>query len=121
MTTLIRDKKYTFVLSWVAFEALRRLGFLSEDIYFMASEKDDYIELAVQLKTQGKEFIIGIGGLRIKAEQLQAEWAAFFDSLKSYSNERLQIYWDSSSLAQDPTPFLKKLLDAGFQIPNNRN
>jgi hypothetical protein len=66
-------------LAWATHEALRKLDFLSDDI-FVVTTGDDLVY--VSLRTQGKDFNIRIGPLGdLSHEAFREQWLAFVTKL----------------------------------------
>lgn len=115
-----------FWKAWTVFEAFRRLGFTPDEIYF-AYRPNNFItvtEVSVVLKTQNKEFCVGLGELSpIQNEsELKDKWTYFCnETLPKATQNELSDKWESSIISKDSVGFMKSFLDKGFYIPRDQN
>ena len=100
---------------WTLHEALRRLGFLAEDIFVHA---DPVGTVAVELRTQGKSFNIVVGPSGMTQAGFVAAWYDFATNLSSnkISQDDLVKHWDESRAKHDSS-FVTALIKAGFTFP----
>lgn len=110
--------------TWAAFEALRRLGFSSDDIFFHPAAVDPVSKeegMGVLLKAQGKQFAIFIGPHGLPPQQLGNQWQEFVSELQRRENDELARRWTESKMSKASVDFIKALLDKGFYIPKTRD
>jgi hypothetical protein len=100
---------------WTIHEALRRLGFISDDIFVHA---DPLGTVAVELRTQNKSFSAVVGPSGMTQAGFVAAWYDFATNLSSnkISQDDLVKRWDESRAKHDPS-FITALLNAGFTFP----
>ncbi|MDD5008554.1 MAG: hypothetical protein PHC68_09200 [Syntrophorhabdaceae bacterium] len=104
------------------FEALRRLGFSSDDIYFMvAGAETPKKQLTIVLRTQSKEFVIIAGELSEDPDKIRETWIELANKLSSgqIDQEELNSSWRQSAARQHAGMFVASILAKGISIPAN--
>lgn len=103
------------------FEALRRLGFSSDDIYFMVAGANEQgpKQTVMVLRTQGKEFKVITGYLEGSVEEIQDTWVEIATALndKKIPQEQLDASWRSCMLYLRAAEFVAALVKKGFELP----
>jgi hypothetical protein len=123
----LNDYSETILKAWAYHEALRRLGFLSKDIYV-----DIYREpvasvlvftFGTVLRAQGKKFVVSCGAYPDAATAMGAmtEWDEFVDQLPSFSDEELQEVFAASEVWGASAEFVLSLRKKGFMFPYDKN
>jgi hypothetical protein len=105
-----------------AFEALRRLGFKSEDIYadVCMSARTLQRSCFAALRTQGKEFLLEIGPLEMSYEQFHEEYlrVASRESIGQILEEDLNRIYTESEAFQRRVDLVTAILLKGFVLPH---
>ena len=96
-------------------EALRRMGFRSEDIFVV----DNMGEIFVALKTQGKEFNIDIGTNPEK--DIQPLWETATNLYNTSMDDEALELWNSSQMKQTFIALAQALKMKGIAIPKLMN
>jgi hypothetical protein len=116
---------------WSAFEALRRLGFSSDHIYFSrcrdATDPAKRFAAAVELRCQGKSFIIIVPSTRHKngatvtayMDELQQLMLRKFDTLPQ--DEMLDHFFGWLASMGGAMSLVNGLVNKGFHIPGKSN
>lgn len=96
-------------------EALRRMGFLANNIYLHLSEN----KLSVVIRTSGQDFGVQVGDFEKSQEDLQCLWSevatAYNDNLISPEDQLTCLH---TGLPPERTlEFVKSMLRAGIRIP----
>ena len=113
--------------AWASFEALRRLGFASEDIFVQAGESLDAglvqapsYQLGVILRAQHKEFIIDCGRIPEEPDAIEATWQRFCKAIndREVSERDLQRVWETSHAREQVVGLLTALTAKGFVFPH---
>jgi hypothetical protein len=113
------DKAYREALA--AFEALRKLGFSPEDIFFLTSGADEETKhISVVLLTQGKEFVITTGTIRGSVEEIEKTWKELAGLLASgkIPKNQLDTSWRKSMAHTHAYEFMLAILKKGIQLPS---
>jgi len=116
--SLVGEFVYPIVFSnaYGAFEALRRLGFQSDDINLVTDVADCVF---VQLRDQDRVFNIGVGFVGERThEELFEMWRAFCDELAHQPEEVLTTVFFDWVARHGGTNLTAALLLKGFKLPN---
>jgi len=107
------------------FEGLRKLGFVADDIYVEVAEtlglRPDDMMVFVALKTQGREFLVGIAPWpRDKTDDLQTRWAALCAAMNGHEipQKDMNRIWQESIAFGNFTGFAMAIAHKGIAIPN---
>lgn len=102
-----------------AFEAFRRLGFKSDDIF---AAVDTYGRAYSILRTQGKEFTATVGMFDGRAQEFVRGWeeAAAATNKGEISPDDLQSIYQESFVLQNSVGLLLALEKKGIALPVNR-
>ena len=94
------------------FEALRRLGFGSEDIFVFLHGGSAY----VMLRAQGKEFVCAAGPIDIPKESFVGEWEKVANALNSREIPEgdLQRLYAESEAFTDSVGFMAAMIAKGI-------
>lgn len=111
------------------FEALRRCGFSSDDIYFVRAIARDTgrINLAVQLQAQGRVYTVTCGELPLPTDELKAAFNAASawwngpDAGTTDPNGPWRQLWEASNVYKNSVEFLAALIAKGFTLPRSWN
>lgn len=99
------------------YEGFRRLGFSADDLFFIYASKQ--LELFCVLRTQGKEFSINCGPMRVTQKQYEAmsynATVAVNDG--DMPEEDLQRIWTESFVYQQPLECMLRIKAKGIVIP----
>jgi hypothetical protein len=100
--------------AWAVHEALRKLGFASDQIFMHRNPAPDNMLLVV-LRHQGKQLATTIGRV---GDGWEAEWGDFVNYANDAANEPelLEIY-EASWVRQQYVPLLLKLSEKGIKPP----
>lgn len=104
---LIRD-------AWTAHEAFRRLDFPADDIFVLLGAN-----IAVMLKTDGKEFTVNVGVHPRGSEWFGQMWSAFVEGLDDIPQSALDEAWKGSVFFTHSLEFLTALRGKGFELPTS--
>jgi len=107
-------------MAWATHEGLRRLGFSADDIFVLTTEDD---RLFVQLKTQGKEFNVGVGLLGdLTHERFNEQWLVFVERANSgqFASELLQQIFDRWLQYETggAMPLMNAIMGKGIHLPS---
>jgi hypothetical protein len=97
------------------FEAFRKLGFRSEDIFVFLLRGSAY----VMLRTQGKEFVCAAGPMDLPKERFTSEWekvAIALNYREIPDGDFLRIYTECEAYT-DSVGFMVALSAKGIQAP----
>ena len=100
--------------AWAVHEALRRLGFLPEEIFVSMDNPEGF--LFVVLIAQEKTFGINIGKPPFSEEEFFGLWEKFTHGLATFPDEFLQNAWDNSVIRTKTPEFVMALLQKGFNM-----
>lgn len=107
------------------FEGLRKVGFESDDIFVEVSGSPGLpageLMVFVTLKTQGKEFLVGVGRWREeKTDDLQQQWRALCAAMNGRDVPRADMdrIWQESLVFSDMVGFTLAIVNKGIEIPN---
>jgi hypothetical protein len=132
-TTALRRFPRVLQETWAYFEALRRLGFPPDDIYFgTGMGVPDGLKnvsavvpcMFVILRTRDKEFTINAGPYyEGDAKMQEAMWLQIVAGVAdgTYDEEELQIVWDSSKASRQSVDFVIALHEKGIPLPKATN
>ena len=102
------------------FQALRRLGFSADDIYFVHSPENG--ATAAMLKTQGKEFLVGTGTLTTAdGERLNELLEILEREARKSTVEEINKLYKTTLVYKNSLHFMTELLKEGFQMPYKAN
>lgn len=114
---------------WALHEALRRLGFASEDIFVLLSGNAEQpttgLWFFVVLKTQGKEFTITVRPIEgLGEEEAGAGWTAFVNlvNARTFALTEMQRVYKTRFVDRVPGPamLVSALLAKGFVLPRQQ-
>lgn len=108
--------------SLAAHEALRMLGFQSEDIYLMIQKHPETEQLVptVILKTQGKQFYITTGIWDRPEEEFYSEWDAACQAWnETLTKPEMDEIWYGSVVQQTPVQLVMALRAKGIVCPKH--
>lgn len=114
---------------WAVHEALRTLGFSSDDIY-VASGHDGWQAmnppaLFVILRAQEKEFIVTLGTYESDSEIEVAlsQWTEFATRFNSgeFDKTKMERIFDDSNVVKNKVQFVMALTGKGFSFPAGAN
>jgi hypothetical protein len=125
----MQDYPQVLVDTWAVHEALRRLGFASEDIFVHVAGNGEAPTsgpwLFVVLKTQGKEFSIDIGPLgKLSPEEALRTWHVFCEkwNTREFLDSEAQRMYEARFLKRTSAAGLATgLLSKGFVFPRYVN
>ena len=131
-TTALRRFPRVLQEAWAYFEALRRLGFRSDDIYFgtglgipdgLPNASAAVSCMFVILRMHDKEFIINVGPYSGDAEMQEKIWLQIVAGVAdgTYDEEELQIIWDNSKASRRSVDFIVALHEKGIAMPKVTN
>ena len=104
------------------YEALRRLGFESDDIYFMiaGAAHPGPKQTVIILRTQGKEYVCVTGELEGSAEEIHTNWMEMASALVRHeiSEEDLDKSWQESLVMRYKSEFVASIMAAGIKPPS---
>ena len=98
--------------AWTYFEALRKLGYPSEMIYFSPSEGS--VQMA--LKDGDRQVVMVAGPIDCTLDELVDLWTAFVDDLRDAPQSELTEIWESdlNMVLGRSVDFLGALMSNGF-------
>lgn len=100
-----------------AFEAYRRVGFSSDDIYCQVSPgMDRKPHIFATLRAQGKEFLIDCGPFEDVAS-FETVYARLQKELPTWTDEEYDRLWQESFVANNAGALLWGLVEKGFVLP----
>jgi hypothetical protein len=104
-------------MTWATHEALRRLGFISDDIYVAVRNVN---EAFVILKKGDKQFNIRVG-LVENEQKYYDEWTKFATDIieNRVSDEELEGFWNAWLSKNSGLDLILALKDNGFSINDN--
>jgi hypothetical protein len=130
-TTALRRFPRVLLETWGYFEALRRLGFSSNDIYFATAMgiPDGLAQpvpvpcIFVILRHGDEEFVINAGPYEGEAEMIEKMWLQIVAGVGdgTYDEEELQIVWDRSKARTQSVDFVIALRHKGIPLPATTN
>lgn len=112
-------------------EAFRRCGFSPDDIFWHLNPDPSYPagtdtfgkpgtrEMFVVLKTQGKDFSVNVGKVRMSHEEWEVAWKAVCTAVleRKVSDSDFQVMWESSMAYRDKVGFVLAIGAKGIEIP----
>jgi hypothetical protein len=108
------------------FEGFRKVNFSAEDIFVELAGNHECgpneLMVFVLLRTQGKEFRVGVGRWPAGQEdRLQAEWSALCAAMNSrqVSQADMDRMWQESLPYKDRVGFVTAILDKGIAVPGH--
>jgi hypothetical protein len=105
----------TFKTALALFNALRGLGFKSDDIWFVSTPKDFIVEIH-----QGdKEYGIRAGSIDMSQEQCEERWRQISTAVSAgkYSQQSMDKLWEESHVMGNLTKLVFDLVNGGVRIP----
>lgn len=100
-----------------AFEAYRRVGFSSDDIYCQVSPgMDRKPHIFATLRAQGKEFLIDCGPFEDVAS-FETVYAQLRKEIPAWTNEEYQSLWQESFVGNNLFSLVCGLVEKGFALP----
>lgn len=106
------------------FEALRKLGFSSNDIFFgVATPRSDIVQVFVALKAQGKEFTVTLGVVKGTATQVTDTWKTLAERIVAgqIPQADLDHVWQNCLVRQHAEDFVAALKNKGLVLPLSLN
>lgn len=94
-------------------EAMRKLGFLPENIFASIGSGS----LFVEVETLGKRFSIRIGQMPLSFEKFSAVWTEATHAYNSGSDDELYEIWDHSLIRRELPKIMAKMKEKGIVIP----
>lgn len=111
--------------AWFLFEAFRRLGFASRDIYALVMKAEDHGNLwfAMLLKTQKKEFTALIQPVNDDDEDTLQMWATFASRIADgqFDEQDMQRVWTERLGRLGAETLIARLLTNGFYLPLSKH
>jgi len=112
-------------------EGFRRCGFSPDDIFWSLNPDPSYPagtvtfgkpgtrEMLVVLKTQGKEFAVTVGKVRMTHEEWEVSWKAVCVAVleRKVSEDDLRIVWESCMAYRDKVGFVVAISSKGIEVP----
>jgi hypothetical protein len=130
-TTALRRFPRVLLETWGYFEALRRLGFSSSDIYFGTglgvpeglSHTTPVSCLFVILRHSGQEFVINVGPYEGDEELVKKMWLQIVAGVGdgTYDDEELKIVWENSKALERSVDLVLGLRNKGIPLPATTN
>ena len=98
------------------FEAFRRLGFRSDDIFFA---HDDEGQIGIVLRwAHGKGFTVYVGETKLSHGAFREHWTAAADAWNTGSDDMLERLWERSKIREKCGPPVAALMKKGVRIPD---
>lgn len=102
------------------FAAYRRLGFATENIFFVAAPEEETTCIYMLLRCQGKDFTFGCGVVSHDAETVHKTWQAVGALWnKTLTHEEQDRIYKKSLVSRNGLQLLIGLQEKGFKIPND--
>lgn len=126
MNTKFSDYPSYILNAWFLFEAFRRLGFQSKDIYALVTknaEDVDNLWFGMLLQTQGKDFLAFVEPV-VDGEAALNSWNAFANRLVEgqFEQQDMQREWSERLVAHEGGASLASaLIMNGFIFPISHN
>lgn len=107
----------TFQEALGTFEALRRLGFDSADIFFHLNPSG---EMLVVLQTQEKQFSVTVGMVAMEHAEWKEAWSQVASAVSGgeVDQDALDSWWQKSRPHRQGLAFLTAILSKGIAVPN---
>ncbi len=105
------------------FEALRKMGFSSDDIFFgVGGElKGLGYQFYVKLETQGKDFTVITGFVKDEPEKIRARWQEIAEQQPTMEQSLLDEVWQRSVAFLNFAAIGQAINDKGIFLPNLQN
>ena len=130
-TTALRRFPGVLLETWGYFEALRRLGFSSNDIYFGTAlgvpeglpHPTPVPCIFVILRHGDAEFVINVGPYEGDEELVKKMWLQIVAGVGdgTYDDEELKIVWEGSKALQRSVDLVLGLRSKGIPLPATTN
>ena len=124
----MRITEYPSVLvdGWTVHEAMRRLGFRADDIFFECAcdaLAGGAPSLFVVLRAQGKSFAVTLGPLGdLTPKTMLTFWKSFCEDIKTFPEVDLQRAYDTGLVGRlGRAALLMGILEKGFWLPRGTN
>lgn len=95
------------------FEAYRRLGFSSDEIFVVHARNGDVF---VGVRSQGKEADTRVGKTDLSREKFRAHWEFWAEWLQRAPEVELQRMWEASLAKRAGRTIVEGLLAYGFKL-----
>jgi hypothetical protein len=114
------EQPYREILGF--FEAFRRMGFLSDHIFFfqmgkMPGKKPETHQVGVELQAQKKKFSVPTGFVQGTPETIYARWHLIAKALPEMSEAELTTLWETSEARRRLVELVLSLQEKGFFLP----
>lgn len=121
MNTKFSDYPSYILNAWFLFEAFRRFGFQSKDIYALVTKnaEDDNLWFGMLLRTQGKDFLAFVEPVE-DSEAALSGWNAFANRIVEgqFEKQDMQREWNERLAAHEGgTSLAITLIMKGFIFP----
>ncbi len=96
----------TLIELWALFELFRRLGFPSDDIYFVPEALDQsqtLVTVGMAIVQGDKRFIVTLD-LCTETEETVRRWPAFAESINTKAQKELAMMWNSAVFGPKRAP-----------------
>jgi hypothetical protein len=131
-TTALRRFPGVLLETWGYFEALRRLGFAADAIYFCTGmgipeglPHPTAVPCVFVILRHGddKEFVINVGPYEGDADMVEKMWLQIVDGVGdgTYDDEELKIVWEKSKALQQSVDLILGLRNKGIPLPATTN
>lgn len=119
MTVVLDDLHPAYREALCFFEAFRRFGFASDDIYAMFAGTDGHVQLSVVLRTQGAECVAVAGFLPTTIAAVRALWLTVAAALRDgeLPADGLDRAWRASMACAEFWGMPMVLARKGIRIP----
>lgn len=94
-------------------EALRRLGFLPDDIYMLIGT--GYVQ--VVLKQESREFVINVGQSDLPDAELKSTWTTAIEEWNAGTDAERDVIWTLTKNRMSLLSFAIALKNKGFLLP----
>jgi hypothetical protein len=98
------------------FEAFRRLGFRSDDIYLAIGGREAPVIVQIVLQAQGKSFSCNVAVVPKSRDEVQAAWKMAAEIWNTAAEEERKMVWRKSHVLRNSVDFLAALISKGFSI-----
>lgn len=122
---MTKRQEAAFGEAWAVFEALRRLGFRSDDIYFQVGGEvsPGVWQICVVLRAQGKEFTAIPCAVAGDPDDIEKRWKVFSQRIvdRDVPEEELAKIWEGSQALKNSAQLCIALLNKGFNFNGGLN
>jgi hypothetical protein len=117
---MITDIKPEYQECLGIFEAFRKLGYKSDDIYFVSAIGGDHITVYIMLKAEGKEFTCVVGPMEGSREEIEKGWVHASNWWNTTTDSNRREVWLNSGVYKHKFDFLMALHAKGFTPADNK-